>query len=174
MRMKFTLAILVLIVSLKSIAQIDSTLKPFYYGVASGDPTGSQVTIWTHVTPGNPLASSVQVTWRMATDTNFTNVVASGTAHAKIADDFTVKVNVNGLKPGTWYYYQFMALKKYSLTGRTHTLPTGQNVDSVRMAVFSCTNYQSGFFNAYQEIVNINDVDVLVYLGDWIYEYEMG
>ena len=174
MKKKFTLALLVSIISLKSIAQLDGTLAPFYYGVASGDPAKNKVTIWTHVTPTNPLASSVKVTWRMATDTNFENVVASGTAHAKIADDFTVKVNVTGLQPGAWYYYQFMALNKYSLTGRTYTLPTGKNVDSVRMAVFSCASYQTGFFNAYQEVVNLNDVDVVLHLGDWIYEYGVG
>ncbi len=148
---------------------LDPALAPFYHGVASGDPTNNKVTIWTRVTTSS--GNNVTVTWRVATDTNFTNIVKSGSIKAKSAEDYTVKVNVTGLTANSWYYYQFKALNKYSLTGRTKTLPTGSTADSVRMAVMSCTNYQSGYFNAYEALALRNDVDLVIYLGDYIYEY---
>jgi alkaline phosphatase D len=148
---------------------LDTALAPFYHGVASGDPTNTRITLWTRVTPTG--TGNVKTTWRMSTDTNFTNVVKSGTIYAKSTEDFNVHVNVTGLTANTWYYYQFKALNKYSLTGRTKTLPTGSTADSVRMAVMSCTNFQSGYFNAYEGLALRNDVDLIVYLGDYIYEY---
>lgn len=158
-------------ISLNTFAQLDTSLTPFSYGVSSGDPTSNKVIIWTRVTPAYNSVTSVKVTWRMATDTGFTNIVTSGTAYAKTDNDFTLKVNVTGLTSNTWYYYQFNAYSKYSLTGRTCTLPIGANVDSIRMAVVSCTNYQAGFFNVYQSIADRNDIDVILHLGDFIYEY---
>ncbi len=152
---------------------LDQTLAPFYHGVASGDPTPSGVIIWTRVTD---TASTIPVTWRVATDTGFANIVASGSVVATSAHDYCVKVDVQGLNANKWYFYQFRALNKYSLTGRTKTLPlaTATNVDSVRFAVVSCANYESGFFNAYEAIKQRNDVDAVVMLGDYIYEYGQG
>ncbi|MEO8147299.1 MAG: alkaline phosphatase D family protein [Bacteroidia bacterium] len=151
---------------------LDTTLAPFYHGVASGDPTNNKVTIWTRVTAN--VTGNIAVTWRVSTDTAFNNIVASGTTMARSKSDYTVKVNVTGLKANRWYYYQFAALNKYSLTGRTKTLPAGTNVDSVRLAIMACTNYQAGYFNAYEELVHRNDIDAVIYLGDYIYEYEVG
>lgn len=152
---------------------LDTALAPFYHGVASGDPTASAVIIWTRVTD-NTITGSIPVSWRMATDTAFTDVVKSGTVQARPSADYTVKVNVTGLQSNKYYYYQFTALSTYSLTGRTRTLPTGTNVDSIRFGVVSCSNYQSGYFNAYEALANRNDVDVILHLGDYIYEYGTG
>jgi alkaline phosphatase D len=147
-------------------------LYPFYHGVASGDPLTDRVIIWTRVSP-DEVIEDVEVTWRMALDTGMTQIVAQGSALAEIDRDLTVKVDVTGLQPNTFYYYDFQALESYSLRGRTKTLASG-NLDRVRMAVAACSNYEYGFFNGYKYLAERNDIDVVVHLGDYIYEYATG
>jgi alkaline phosphatase D len=154
-------------------AQIDTTLAPFLHGVASGDPSSSRVYLWTRVTPPAGVTTDITVSWRIATDTSFQNIVKAGSIKAKSASDYTVKVAATGLQPNKWYYYQFSALNKNSLTGRTRTLPNTA-VDSVRFAIVSCSNYQSGYYNVYKSIADRNDIDVVIHLGDYIYEYPIG
>src|ERR1019366_3727275 len=77
------------------------------------------------------------------------------------------------LQSNTWYYYRFKTGNKYSITGRTRTIPVG-NVDSLRFAFFSCSNFQAGYFNAYRDIASRNDIDAVIHLGDWYYEYAAG
>lgn len=149
----------------------DTSLAPFYHGVASGDPTPNAVIIWTRVTP--EVAGTISGTWRVATDTNFTNIVQSGTFSTDSTRDYTVKIDVTGLSPNSWYYYEFTALDRNSLTGRTKTAPEG-GVDQLRFAFVSCSNYPNGYFNAYARIKDRNDVDAVLHLGDYIYEYAAG
>src|SRR6185295_8849732 len=87
--------------------------------------------------------------------------------------DFTVKVDAAGLDPGLTYYYQFEARGVKSLVGRTRTLPVG-NVDRLRLAYASCSNYPWGYFNAYARIAERDDLDCVLHLGDYIYEYKLG
>jgi alkaline phosphatase D len=148
----------------------DSTLKPFYHGVASGDPLKDRVIIWTRVTPADSVPS-IEVQWQMATDKDFLNAIASDTMTTTPARDYTVKVDVTGLDAGKVYYYRFKALGKTSLTGRTKTLPN--TTDSLKFAVVSCSNWEFGYFNAYGLIAR-RDVDAVLHLGDYIYEYKSG
>lgn len=148
---------------------IDPALAPFYHGVASGDPLSDRVIIWTRITL-NPPISPVTVNWQMATDTLFNNVVQSGTTSTDLGKDFTVKVDVTGLQPNSWYYYRFQYDNLKSIIGRTRTLPLG-DVDSLRFAVASCQDYQNGFYNAHKHLSRTNDVDAIFFLGDYIYEY---
>jgi alkaline phosphatase D len=150
----------------------DEELFPFYHGVASGDPLEDRVIIWTRVTPVE-AKDNVEVAWRMATDTGMVNIVAEGVFDTNLGRDFTVKVDVENLNPGTWYYYDFMALDNYSLRGRTRTLPSG-DVDHLRFAVASCSNYEHGYFNAYKHIAFRNDLQAVLHLGDYQYEYQVG
>ncbi len=143
---------------------------PFYHGVASGDPTPSGVVLWTRVTPPSVNFGSIDVRWKIATDTAFLNTVNGGIVSTDSSRDYTVKVDATGLQPNTWYYYEFTALDKNSLTGRTKTTPEG-GVEQLRFAVMSCSNYQAGLFNAYQDVALRNDVDAVLHLGDYIYEY---
>ncbi len=144
-------------------------LAPFFHGVASGDPLEDRVIIWTRVTPAI-IGPNAEVEWMMATDTELENIVASGTVTATTVQDYTVKIDVTGLEAGRTYYYVFKHEGEYSLIGKTKTVPT-QDVDHLRFAVVSCSNYQSGFFNAYQRISERNDLDAVIHLGDYIYEY---
>ncbi len=152
---------------------LDPWLKPFYHGVASGDPMPDKVIIWTRVTPDSGSVGAITVNWRMASDTNFAQIVNSGTVSTDASIDYTVNVDVTGLQPKMVYYYEFSALGRNSLIGRTKTTPVG-DVDSLRFAIVSCANYEAGFFNAYSAIKKGNDVDAVIMLGDYIYEYETG
>lgn len=150
----------------------DSAFEPFYHGVASGDPLSDRVIIWTRVTSFT-VVDSIEVEWYFATDSTFTNPVASGVYQAKPDRDFTVKVDVTGLQPDTWYYYYFHSIGHNSVIGRTRTMPVG-DCDSIRFALISGSNYNSGYYNAYRDIGVRNDIDGVIHLGDYIYEYESG
>ncbi|NDB35426.1 MAG: hypothetical protein EB023_08795 [Flavobacteriia bacterium] len=145
-------------------------IAPFYHGVASGDPLSDRVIIWTRITPAD-FGLTLSGTYQVATDDQFTNVVANGNFTTDSTKDFTVKIDVTGLSPNTFYYYEFEHNGAYSLVGRTKTLPVG-NVDNLRLAAVSCASLEDGYFNAYEAIANRNDVDAVLMLGDYIYEYE--
>ncbi|MBS1634369.1 MAG: alkaline phosphatase D family protein [Bacteroidetes bacterium] len=153
---------------------LESCLKPFYHGVASGDPMPDKVIIWTRITPDTITTDPILVSWRMATDTGMSNVVKSGSLMTSNAVDYTVKVDVTGLNANTWYYYEFTVNGQNSPRGRTRTTPVGSAVDSLRFAIVSCANYEAGFFNAYNVLLNRADFDAVICLGDYIYEYETG
>ncbi|MBI3439958.1 MAG: alkaline phosphatase D family protein [Proteobacteria bacterium] len=140
----------------------------FNHGVASGDPQSDKVIIWTRVTPEQ--AGPVPVRWIVARDRELTDVVKSGVIQATDARDYTVKADVTGLRPGAPYFYGFRAGQAHSTTGKTKTLPRGR-LDQLKLAVVSCASYPHGFFNAYEAIAHRDDVDVVVHLGDYIYEY---
>jgi alkaline phosphatase D len=149
----------------------DSVLRPFYHGVASGDPLQDRVILWTRVTPVDSV-SSVSVRWEVSTDRNFTTVLRWDTLSTSPARDYTVKVDVTELQPGTKYFYRFVSLGKTSMVGRTKTLPD-KSVDSVTFAVVSCANWEFGYFNAFARIGD-REVDAVLHLGDYIYEYATG
>jgi alkaline phosphatase D len=144
----------------------------FRHGVASGDPLTDRVVLWTRVTP-EAAEKPVDVRWRIAEDEALTRVAASGTARTTSARDLTVKVDARGLRPGRHYFYAFNVAGDRSPIGRTKTLPSGA-AERVRMAPVCCANYPAGFFNVYRCIANRADLDVVVHLGDYIYEFENG
>ncbi len=155
----------------QKILTLNPMLKPFYHGVASGDPMSDRVIIWTRVTPDTGWVGSANVLWRVATDTGMTNIVQNGVFTTDQNLDYTVKIDVTGLTPNTFYFYEFTHNGFNSIRGRTKTAPVG-SVDSLRFAVVSCANYEAGYFNAYKVITSRNDVDAIIHLGDYIYEYE--
>ncbi len=138
----------------------------FAHGVASGDPLTDRVVIWTRVSTDEP---AVSVSWTLARDEGLGDVVASGAAPAAAARDHTVHVDVDGLEPGTTYFYGFEALHERSPVGRTRTLP-GTDADRLRFAMCSCAKFNAGFFNAYARIAERDGLDFLLHLGDYIYE----
>jgi len=144
----------------------------FEHGVASGDPLQDRVILWTRVTPRRADASGeVEVRWQLAADPGMRQVVASGSTSTSERRDFTVKVDAAGLLPGHVYYYQFAADAVKSAIGRTRTLPR-PDVRQVRLAVFSCSNYPSGYFNVYADAARQDNIDAALHIGDYIYEYE--
>ncbi len=144
---------------------------PFYHGVASGDPLEDRVIIWTRITPDTMNSGPIDVQWKVATDPELDDIVQEGTFTTDADRDFTVKVDVTGLDAGTTYYYGFTALSANSLTGKTKTTPTGNIVDHLKFGVVSCSNFQAGYFNGYRRLAERNDLDAIIHLGDYIYEY---
>jgi alkaline phosphatase D len=138
----------------------------FTHGVASGDPLTDRVVIWTRL---SGATEDVPVRWTLARDAGLTEVVASGEASATEARDHTVHVDVEGLEPGTVYFYGFEATGEASPVGRTKTLP-GTDAERLRFAMCSCAKFNAGFFNAYARIAERDDLDFLLHLGDYIYE----
>ncbi|ARU59041.1 phosphodiesterase/alkaline phosphatase D [Oleiphilus messinensis] len=142
----------------------------FNHGIASGDPLNDRVIIWTRVTPIDDPDSAVTVSWEVASDEAFTNLLHNGSTETTSARDYTVKVDVQNLQPGTVYYYRFKTNGVTSATGKTKTLPQG-SIDRVKLAVFSCANYPAGYFHVYGEAAKHSDLDAVVHLGDYFYEY---
>lgn len=140
----------------------------FTHGVASGDPLADRVVLWTRIAPRPGPQHPVQ--WEVALDAGFRQTVRRGTAFARAAADWTVKVDVTGLPPGRTLHYRFHALGRTSMAGRTKTLAVTA-VTQVRLAVFSCSNYPAGYFHAYAEAARVSDLDATIHLGDYIYEY---
>ncbi len=154
--------------AIRSLAEED--LKPFYHGVASGDPTNNSVIIWTRVTPD--IDGDTEVQWKISKDTTFSDTIQHGTFITNADRDYTVKIDVQDLEAGTYYYYEFTYDDRNSIIGRTKTAPSQiESIDQLRFAVVSCSNYSNGYFNAYEKIYERNDVDVILHLGDYIYEY---
>jgi alkaline phosphatase D len=141
----------------------------FQHGVASGDPLADRVILWTRVTPAQQR-SSINVGYVVATDPLLTQVVQRGTTKTNPARDNTVKIDAAGLQPGTTYYYRFSAEGATSPVGRTRTLPVG-SAQRLRIAVMSCSNHAYGYFNAYARVAERADLDLIVHLGDYLYEY---
>jgi alkaline phosphatase D len=173
-----------LIVPFTTRAQTHGTLasRRFRHGVASGDPLTDRVILWTRISAGAiPAgsagapngASAVDVRWRVAADPALAKVVASGTVRTAASRDFTVKVDAGGLEPATTYYYGFDTGIDRSPVGRTRTLPAA-DVTRLRLAVVSCANYPYGFFNVYGRVAARADLDAVLHLGDYMYEFENG
>ncbi|MFE7545739.1 alkaline phosphatase D family protein [Streptomyces platensis] len=153
----------------------------FQHGVASGDPLPDGVLLWTRVTPtpaatpGSGRGPATKVSWQVATDKDFASVVARGNLTASAAADHTVKADVRGLKPATHYYYRFTAGGQHSPVGRTRTAPAHDSAaGNVRFGVVSCANWESGYFSPYRHLAARTDLDAVLHLGDYLYEYKSG
>ena len=150
---------------------------PFGLGVASGDPLPDGVVLWTRLVRDRYAAASlgsrpIQVRWQVATDERFRRVVRSGVARARPELAHSVHVDVRGLEPGREYFYRFRASSDVSPTGRTRTAPA-RHADprKLRLAVVSCQDLQNGYWPALAGLA-AEDLDVVLHLGDYIYEYD--
>ncbi|MFI1966636.1 alkaline phosphatase D family protein [Streptomyces pathocidini] len=153
----------------------------FQHGVASGDPLPDGVLLWTRVTPtpesapGSGAGPDLAVDWQIAEDAAFARVVARGTTTASAATDHTVKADVRGLRPATAYWFRFTAGGADSPTGRTRTASApGDAAHAVRFGVVSCANWEAGWFSAYRHLAARRDLDAVLHLGDYLYEYAAG
>jgi alkaline phosphatase D len=174
-----------LVASATSVAFLPLTLRAqnaapdagriFRHGVASGDPLTDRVMLWTRVTPPATRSSTgpLDVRWRIASDEKLGQVVATGMASAAPQRDFTVKVDAGNLQPGRAYFYSFDVAGEQSPIGRTRTLPA-RGAERLRLASVSCSNYPAGYFNVYRCLANRTDLDAVLHLGDYIYEFANG
>ncbi|MDY7539538.1 alkaline phosphatase D family protein [Undibacterium sp. 5I1] len=152
-------------------ADVNLEQASFNYGIASGDPLSDRVILWTYAKVSTD--ASVDLQWQVATDATFSTIVSSGKTTTTKDTGFTAKVDATGLSPNTEYYYRFIAANNsVSAVGRTRTLPVG-NVSEVKLAVFSCSDYPAGYFNAYDSAIS-SGAQFSLHLGDYIYEYKDG
>lgn len=148
---------------------------PFQLGIASGDPTSDGMVLWTRLAPkpldgGGMPGDPIEVAWQVAEDEQMTRVVRRGTTIAAPEWGHSVHVEVEGLAPDRWYWYQFKAGGETSPRGRTRTLPPANSTpERLRFAFASCQHYETGLFTAYDHLAR-EDLDVIVHLGDYIYE----
>jgi alkaline phosphatase D len=149
---------------------------PFTLGIASGDPLPDGFVLWTRLAPkplqpdGGMAPEPVEVSWQVASDERMTRIVQRGTAVARPEWAHSVHVDVQGLEPDRWYWYQFKVGTEVSGIGRTRTAPPFTALpDRLRFAFVSCQKYQDGYFTAFEHLAR-QDNDVIVHLGDYIYE----
>lgn len=145
----------------------------FLHGVASGDPAADRVILWTRITPENP-ANTLVGRVDVYRDENLTDFVRSENFETTAQRDFTVKVDFDGLAADTIYFYRFVSNGKQSITGRTRTTPAAGNKRPLNFGVVSCSSLAHGFFNAYGLLAERDDLDAVLHLGDYIYEYGTG
>ncbi|MFD5569419.1 alkaline phosphatase D family protein [Streptomyces cadmiisoli] len=162
-------------------ARAASEAPAFLHGVASGDPLPDGILLWTRVTPaadavpGSGLGPDVRVSWVVARDSAFTQVVTEGSTTATAADDHTVKADIRGLAPATDYWFRFSSGGTDSPAARTRTAPAADAaVPGLRFGVVSCANWEAGHFAAYRHLATRGDLDAWLHLGDYIYEYGTG
>ena len=148
---------------------------PFQLGVASGDPSDDGFVIWTRLCPkhldgGGMEPEPVEVSWQIADDENFTKIVRKGKTIANSDWGHSVHVEVSGLKPDRWYWYQFKVGAETSPKGRARTFPSRHDTPAqLRFAFASCQHYATGYYTAYEHMVREN-LDLIIHLGDYIYE----
>ncbi len=145
-------------------------IRNFDYGVASFDPTESSVIIWTRYN------SSSELCWEISKSADFSKLESVGRVVVEAMHDNCISIEIKNLPSNSKYYYRFYnrATKDVSVVGETITLPSKTDAaNSVKMAVASCSNYPAGHFNVYKEMAN-SDADVIIHLGDYIYEYAPG
>jgi alkaline phosphatase D len=149
-------------------AEMTRFSDPFRHGVASGDPRPDAVILWTRVTPD--ADGPIEIPWRVARDPDLDEVVAEGTSVTDTSTDYTVHVDALGLEPDGTYFYAFGALGRRSPVGRTRTAPRHHR-DRLRLALVSCAKYTAGYFNVYARVAERDDLDFVLHVGDYIYEY---
>jgi len=157
---------------------------PFSLGVASGHPTADGFVLWTRLAPhpltidpdmpGGLLAPDLPVRYEIAADPAFQRVVQQGWATAEASYAHSVHLEVRGLQAGRPYWYRFACGDAVSRTGRAMTAPPpGAAVERLRFGFVSCSHFEHGYFSAYRHLA-AEHPDVVLYLGDYIYEYAAG
>lgn len=145
----------------------------FPYGVASGDPLPNAVMLWSMLDTAAARTDSL-VSWQISLRKDFGRVIKSDTLHTSRKRRFSIKVDVRGLTPNTTYYYRFQHHGSWSAVGRTRTAPASGSSPEVRLAIVSCNALEWGYMNAFGRIAERNDLNAVVHLGDYIYEYASG
>ena len=146
--------------------------RGFTHDVASGEPRADSVMLWTRYLPAADASSRLD--YQVSEHPDFARTAGGGTVTAEAERDWCVRPVVDGLEPGRAWYYRFVdSAGRFSPVGRTRTLPEGP-VDRYRIGIFSCSNLRFGWFNAYAHAAARDDLDLILHLGDYFYEFERG
>ncbi len=152
---------------------------PFTLGVASGDPTADSVILWTRLARDVLAEAGLQnevldLRWEMSVDPEFRQVIRNGGIAASPALGHSAHAEVRGLQSDQVYFYRWHAGNVTSPTGRTKTAPAGDAANKMfDFAFASCQQYEHGFYTAYEHMAE-EELDLIVHLGDYIYERSWG
>ena len=144
----------------------------FPQSVVSGDPKPDSVILWTRIDTGS--ASNTEVILQVANDEQFKNLVVEQSFTAIVDSDHCLKIRVTDLDPAQHYYYRFIYQDNHinyiSHTGRTKTAPALNSDVAVKFAYVSCQDYIGRYYNTFLSILDHDDLDFVIHLGDYIYE----
>lgn len=155
-----------------AMAQALLGLTGFTHNVASGEPGPNSVLLWTRYV--NPTGGPSKVRVEISESRDFAKIAGGGQMITGPWRDHTVKITVDNLAPGKWHWFRFIAPDgSMSPVGRTKTLPVGK-ASKFNIAIFSCSNLGFGEFNAYGHAAAREDIDLVLHMGDYIYEYGRG
>ncbi len=164
---------------LRLLAQLRFEKNPFSLGIASGYPQPDGIVLWTRLAPdplngGGMPNAAVDVTWEIADNESFSNVLHKGVARATPELAHSVHAEINGLQAARMYWYRFHAGAATSAAGRFRTAPAADAANErLRFALASCQQYEQGYFTAYRHMAR-EDLDLVVHVGDYIYESSWG
>lgn len=142
----------------------------FPQSVASGDPRPDSVVIWTRIEDISKKDENLTVTLEFALKEDFEDILFSRQLIAYKEFDHAIKIKINELAPYTYYYYRFQYKDTYSNTGRTKTAPLGDDNVNIKFSYVSCQDYIGRYYNVYAHMLQQDDLDFIVHLGDYIYE----
>ncbi|MEJ2410469.1 MAG: alkaline phosphatase D family protein [Novosphingobium sp.] len=146
------------------------TARGFTHGIASGEPSAHSVLLWTRYVGSGETRLHCEV----SLSEDFRQIAGGGDVMASPEHDHCAKLVVSGLEPDKWYFYRFVAPDgTKSEVGRTRTLPVG-DISRFGIGLFSCSNMPFGWFNAYAHAARRGDLDLMVHVGDYFYEYRPG
>ena len=145
-----------------------ATHGKFAHGVASGFPSTNAITLWTRV---SELHKSSKLSLEVASDPHFKHVVSHKNVVAEAGSDFTVHARVGGLHPAHEYHYRFHTTNKSSRVGRFRTLPPADSNQQLRIGYYCCQSYEAGYYTAQAGLAKEKDLDLVIFLGDYIYEH---
>jgi len=145
----------------------------FALGIASGQPRADGIVLWTKLT-GAGLPERVTVEWEIARDEAFKDIAARGEEVAEANWAHSVHAEPAGLAPARWYWYRFRALGQRSAVGRTRTAPAPDAAASLNFVIASCQRFDVGHYAAWRHVAAEPNLDLVMFLGDYIYEYGNG
>ena len=142
----------------------------FPQGVASGEPATDAITLWTQL--GGGYRTDRKLFLEISGDDDFRHVLyrRNVVARAEKGHAITVRVRNDRLNPGERYFYRFHTRESESQVGRFRTARPADSREPVRIAFFSCQRYTAGHYGAHATIAEHDDLDLVVCLGDYIYE----
>jgi alkaline phosphatase D len=145
----------------------------FRQGIAAGLPGPHGIALWTRI---EGLEEAARMRLEIATDRGFRHVVHSRRVQTNPRADQTVKVAIRSpvLRADETYYYRFQTASEHSPVGRFRTLPPPDSNRPLRIGLFGCQSYTEGFWPSHRALAAEDDLDLVICLGDYIYEYGRG
>ncbi|HLH55243.1 MAG TPA: alkaline phosphatase family protein, partial [Verrucomicrobiae bacterium] len=167
-----TIAMTVASAALLSFTSPEARATVSFLGVAAGDVSSTDVTLWTRATDDAAPGLSVTVTLQIASDSAFNTILASmpvSTTDAATGDN-TLKVTVVNLQPATRYYYRFQGTGGELSNGGT--FKTAPSANASVPVHFAFSGDMDGLMRPYALAGTLpaQNLDFYLNCGDVIYE----